>query len=263
MHVVAIIQARMGSSRLPGKVLLDLAGQPMLAHVIQRTRQAKWVNDVWVATTNDPSDDPIAAFCQAQGCPVYRGSVYDVLDRFYQAALTATADVIVRITGDCPLMDPAVIDQTVQAFVDSGADFACNRLPPPARRTWPIGLDVEVCRFAGLARAWREATLPYEREHVMPFFYDTEGRFQVLVVDHDPDYGAYRWTVDTAEDLALLRAIFAHFGKQTDFTWLDVLALMQQQPDLGKLNAGVRHKLGTEVDDRMPPDSSTGETSHA
>lgn len=253
MRTVAIIQARMGSSRLPGKVLMDIAGQPMLARVVERARRARTVDDVMVATTTDPADDPIEAFCRERGYPVYRGSMFDVLDRFYGAAREAGAQVIVRITADCPVIDPAVIDEVVEAFHARGADFACNRLPPPWPRTWPIGLDTEVCSFAGLERAWKEATQPYEREHVMPYFYDQEGRFKVVVVDHDPDYGAQRWTVDTAEDLQLLREIFARFDGRDDFTWLDVLHLLEREPQLARINAGVRHKIGFEVDERMKP----------
>jgi spore coat polysaccharide biosynthesis protein SpsF len=183
--------------------------------------------------------------------------MFDVLDRYYGAARQAGAEMIVRITADCPVMDPDVIDLVVSAFhaaaASSGLDgtFACSRLPPPWKRTWPIGLDVEVCSFGGLERAWKEAALPYEREHVMPYFYDVDGRFKVVVIDHHLDYGSQRWTVDTAEDLELLRKIYAHFGGKDTFTWLEVLHLVQSEPQLLRINAGVRHKVGTEVDDRM------------
>lgn len=252
MRTVAIIQARMGSSRLPGKVLLEIAGEPMLARVVERARRAQTVDEVLVATTVDASDDPIEEFCKKRGIACFRGSVYDVLDRFYGAARQSGAEVIVRITADCPVIDPAVIDEVVRAFHAQSADFACNRLPPPAHRTWPIGLDTEVCSFSGLERAWKEAALPFEREHVMPYFYDEPGRFKVVVVDHDPDYGHLRWTVDTAEDLTLLRAIYARFGGRDDFTWQDVLHLIEREPQLAQINAGVRHKIGTEVDERSP-----------
>lgn len=262
MHTVAIIQARMGSSRLPGKVLLEIAGQPMLAHVIERTCRAKTIDDVIVATTTDPADAPIEAMCRERGYQVYRGSMFDVLDRFYGAASQAGAQRIVRITADCPVIDPAVIDQVVAAFESSGADFACNRLPPPWPRTWPIGLDTEVCSFAGLERAWKEAVLPYEREHVMPYFYDQEGRFKVVVVEHEPDYGEQRWTVDTAEDLRLLREIFDRFNGSNTFSWEDVLQLIRREPQLALINAGVRHKIGTEVDQRMGAGGQTSAESH-
>lgn len=251
MRTVAIIQARMSSSRLPGKVLLDLAGQPMLVRVVDRVRRARSVDDVVIATTTDPADDPIETLCCERSYQVYRGSMFDVLDRFYGAARQFGADVIVRVTADCPIIDPDVIDHTVAAFWANQADFAANRLPPPWKRTWPIGLDTEVCSFTGLERAWKEAKLPYEREHVMPYFYDVDGRFKVVVTDHDPDYGAQRWTVDTPEDLALLREVFARFAGQDTFSWLDVLHLMEREPQLARINAGVRHKVGTEIDDRM------------
>lgn len=251
MRTIAIIQARMSSSRLPGKVLLDIAGKPMLARVVERTRRARTVDDVLIATTTDATDDPIEDFCREHGYLVYRGSMFDVLDRFYQAARQARAEVIVRVTADCPVIDPGVIDQTVDAFWQQAADFACNRLPPPWKRTFPIGLDTEVCSFAGLERAWKEAQQAFEREHVMPYFYDQEGRFKVVVVDSEEDYGAYRWTVDTAEDLRLLREIFGRFNGDDTFTWLDVLNLVQREPELLAINASVQHKSGTDVDQRI------------
>ncbi len=177
-QAIAIIQGRMNSSRLPGKVLKPIAGRPMLCHVMDRTASAETINEVIVATSDDPSDDPIELTCSREGYLCYRGSQFDVLDRFYQAASLADASVIVRITADCPLIDPGVIDRTVRAFFEQGADFAANRLPPPYKRTYPIGLDVEVCSFTALERAWNEAKLPHEREHVMPYLYDQPGRFK-------------------------------------------------------------------------------------
>ncbi len=250
MRTVAIIQARMGSSRLPGKVLKDIGGKPMLLWAVERARRATRVDAVGVATTDDPADDPIAALCTAHEIPVFRGSVFDVLDRFYRAAQAFRADVVVRVTGDCPLIDPGVMDETIAAFFESGVDFAANRLPPPWKRTYPIGLDTEVCSFAGLERAWREAAEPYEREHVMPYFYDQDGRFRVRVVDHDPDYGALRWTVDTPADLELLRQIVERFEGREDFSWLEVLELVQREPELTRINADVAAKQTQEVDPR-------------
>jgi len=255
--IVAIIQARMSSSRLPGKVLLELAGKPMLQWVVERTRRAASVQLVMVATTSDPADDAVAAFCAAQGYPCARGSVYDVLDRYYQAACGvpalnggAGADVIVRITADCPVIDPQVIDHTVAEFLRSGVDFAANRLPPPWKRTYPIGLDTEVCSFAALERAWKEAQLPFEREHVMPYLYDEPGRFKTLLLHHEPDCGAFRWTVDTPQDLELLQRILAYFPGRDDFSWLEVLALVQAHPELNQVNAAVKAKIFDDVDRR-------------
>jgi spore coat polysaccharide biosynthesis protein SpsF len=249
-HVVAIIQGRMTSSRLPGKVLLDIAGKPMLLHVVERTRRAKMVNEVVVATTTQPEDDAIEVFCQQAGILVFRGSLHDVLDRFYQTAKHFHADVVVRLTADCPVIDPELIDLTITEFYRSGADFSANRLPPPFKRTYPIGLDVEVCSFTALERAWKEAEQLFQREHVMPYLYDTPGRFKVQRVEYEHDYSTMRWTVDTAEDLKLLRLIFACLVEHPDFTWLDVLELCENDPELLRINASVTHKTYLEIDER-------------
>ncbi len=249
-RTVAIIQARMGSSRLPGKVMQEIDGRPMLDWVITRARRAKLVDDVAVATTTDVSDDPIEAYCKTQGVPVYRGDVFDVLDRYYQAARAFHADTIVRLTADCPLLDPYVVDQTVRRFYADGADFAANRLPPPFKRTFPIGLDTEVCSFAALERAWKEADQKYQREHVMPYVYDEEGRFKVVVVNNPEDFGDQRWTVDTPEDLEFVRQVVAGFGHFDDFNWMDVLALLDRNPALLEINAQIAHKTMKDVDER-------------
>lgn len=281
LRILAIVQARMASSRLPDKVLLDLEGQPMLARVVERARRARNLDDVVIATSTDRSDDAVEAFCQERGYQCFRGNPYDLLDRYYQAACEYQAEVIVRITADCPLIDAGVIDQTVSAFLGGKGkekpkslaympwDFAANRLPPPWKRTYPIGLDTEVCTLLALRRAWQEADQPYQREHVMPYIYEQErsvhfstledipverpipkGFFRVLQVDHFPDYGFYRWTVDTPADYELMRKIFAHFGRRDDFSWLEVLKLFQQNPDLMEINANVRHKTVRDVDAR-------------
>ena len=276
----------MSSSRLPGKVLLDIAGQPMLVRVIERSLRARTLGGCVVATTIDSTDDPVERMCAEQGYPCYRGSPQDVLDRYYQAARAYGAEVIVRITGDCPVIDPEIIDATVKIFfTEAESGFAATRLPPPWRRTLPIGLDVEVVSFASLERAWNEADQPFHREHVMPFFYEgtppdlqirgrnsplpasrgeKDGRgaerghrtapiwyvahgtslrgFKVAVLNHDPDYGDLRWTVDTPDDLILLRQIFAHFPDRDSFSWQDILAIFDREPDLGRINSAVRHK---------------------
>jgi spore coat polysaccharide biosynthesis protein SpsF len=252
--VVVIIQARMGSTRLPGKVLLDLGGKPMLARVVSRCRQATMVDQVVIATSDDPSDDAIENYCLAQGYPCFRGSLHDVLDRYYQAARQFEASIIVRITADCPLIDPAVIDQVVSALIGREQelkwDFVANRLPPPWKRSYPIGLDVEVCTFSALERAWKEAKEAHQREHVMPYLYEQEGRFQVLVLNHIPDYGDLRWTVDTPEDLALIRQIYSRFDGGDGFSWMDVIELFQHEPALAEINASVAPKRVDDVDER-------------
>jgi spore coat polysaccharide biosynthesis protein SpsF len=179
--------------------------------------------------------------------------MYDVLDRYCQAARQYQAEIIVRITADCPLIDPGLIDELVTAFIGNGDypyDFAANRLPPPWKRSYPIGLDLEACSFQALETAWREATQPHQREHVMPFFYDQPDRFRLLLLDAPQDYGTLRWTVDTQQDLDLLRQIIARFNGRQDFSWLEVLDLFQREPELAAINAAVPPKHYQDTDRR-------------
>ena len=254
-RTIAIIQARMSSSRLPGKVLLDIAGEPMLARVIERAKRAKLVDKVIVATTTDPSDDPVSEFCAERGYNFTRGSLNDVLDRYYQAAKEYEAKTIVRLTADCPVLDADIVDLTIEQLKDD-VDFVANRLPPPMGRTFPIGLDTEVCTFAALEYAWKNATEKHQREHVMPYLYEdtklnTENEllhtgisprgFNIALLNHLPDHGTLRWTVDTPEDLDFIREVFARFDHD-DFGWKDILDLLEKEPELGKINADVHHK---------------------
>ncbi len=242
MRVVAIIQARMSSTRLPGKVLKNAYGRTMLDRMLERVRKASTIDQVIVATTTDPSDDAIVSACRRYATEVYRGSLPDVLDRYYQAAKQYEADIVVRLTGDCPLIDPRLIDDVVHALTEKQSDFACNRLPPPFTRTYPIGLDVEACTFAALENAWENARQKHEREHVLPYLYAVPGRFKVLQLNHSEDLGDLRWTLDTPEDLTLLRRIYRHFKGGNDFSWLDVVQLWQEKPKMFEVNARVKHK---------------------
>ncbi|MBI5354622.1 MAG: glycosyltransferase family protein [Chloroflexi bacterium] len=271
--IVAIIQGRMSSSRLPGKILADIAGQPMLTRVYTRTSRAQTLDEVVFATTTDASDDPVAEYCDFSGIPFTRGSLFDVLDRYYQTALQTKADVVVRITADCPVIDPALIDDVVNTLLgesgigdgESGFDFVCNRLPPPWSRTYPIGLDVEACTFKVLKKAWKDAKEPQHREHVMPYFYEgvklvTENRslqtglsprgFNIALLHHTTDFGDYRWTVDTPEDLEFVRQVYSRFNGRDDFTWKEVLDLVHDEPELMKINSGVQHKTLKDIDKR-------------
>ena len=254
----------MDSSRLPGKVLLDIAGQPMLARVVTRTARATSVHQVLVATTTDTSDDPVAATCHSMGISYIRGSLHDVLDRYYQAAKQAQADVVVRVTADCPVIDPLLIDDCVNTLLEGSFDFSCNRLPPPFIRTYPIGLDTEVCTFRALERAWKESAETFHREHVMPYLYEgvqlsvsggmSEGvsprGFKIAQLHFETDYGAYRWTVDTLKDLEFMRQVYAHFDGRDDFSWKEILGLVHTDPELMKINADVKHKTLKDIDER-------------
>lgn len=236
---LAIIQARMGSTRLPGKVLRPLAGKPMLQHVIERVNRAKLVDETLVATSDQPADREIEEFCASVECPCFRGDENDVLDRYYQSATQRGADVVVRITSDCPLIDPDVIDQVVAAREQHEADYASNIAPT---RTFPRGLDTEVFRFDVLERCWREAPAGPNREHVTSYIYGHPERFRVSGVTNDSDASAHRWTVDTPEDYALLERIYAHFGNNR-FGWGDVLSLLAEHPEWSELNAHVEQKV--------------------
>jgi len=252
---VAILQARMSSTRLPGKVLKEAGGRVLLDRMVERARRAKTVDRVVVATTTDSSDDAIAAFCTDNEIEFTRGSLQDVLDRYYQAARQYQADIVVRLTGDCPLIDPDLIDEVVNALIHASADFACNRLPPPFKRTYPIGLDVEAATFSALQRAWQEAKEKHEREHVMPYLYEVPGRFKVVQLNLAEDLGHLRWTLDTPEDLEFLQTVYAMLDNRNDFTWREVLNLVRQHPGLQEINAGVKHKTMFDVDHRMGGDS--------
>ena len=232
MFVVAIIQARMASTRLPGKVLADIAGKPMVWHVVQRVRQAHSIDEVIVATSNLATDNPLAEFCAKQHLSCFRGSEEDVLDRFYQAARAFDASTIVRVTADCPLIDPAVLDRVVAEFQTQGADYASN----VGIRSFPDGLDVEVFSFAAAERAWKEATRKTEREHVTPYL-RYSGHFRICSVEAEPDLHApeERWTVDEPEDLRFVRSVYAAFSDRTVFTAQEVLALLRSRADLRQL----------------------------
>lgn len=241
MTVAAVIQARMTSTRLPGKVLLRAAGREMLAHQIDRVRRARSVESICVATTSNAEDDPVAALAEREGVAVFRGSEHDVLDRFVKAAGHVGADVAVRLTGDCPLTDPALIDAVVDAFrsADPPVDYASNSFP----RTWPIGLDVEVASMQALRAAAAEADDPYDREHVMPFLYRQPERFRTAACRAPEDLSGHRWTLDEPSDHALIRRILeALLPDKPAFGWRDVIALLAAHPQWRSLNAGVAQK---------------------
>ena len=245
---VAIIQARMGSSRLPGKVLADIEGVPMLARMLDRLARAHSLDDVAVATTNLAEDDGVAALCQARAVPCVRGHPNDVLDRYHQAAQVTAAEVIVRLTGDCPVIDPEVVDLCVRTYLESEppVDLVVNRLP--WERSYPIGLDTEVFGRPLLEIVWREASEPHQREHVVPYLYEHLDRFSMIHLQTDGDYGRFRWTVDAPEDLEAVRRIYHAFAGRDDFGWREVVALMEREPALAAINAGVVHRTHLDTD---------------
>ncbi|MBW1645657.1 MAG: DegT/DnrJ/EryC1/StrS family aminotransferase, partial [Deltaproteobacteria bacterium] len=241
LNRVAIVQARMGSTRLPGKVLKKLCGRPVLLHVVERLRACRRLDGIVVATTDQPADNIIVDLCRQEGIACCRGSETDVLDRYRQAAREQGAEIVVRITADCPLLDPGLVDRMLAAFAAQAppAAYLSNTL----RRTFPRGLDVEIFTAAALARAWREARSPAEREHVTPYIYRHPELFRLANYEHEVDLAAHRWTLDTPADWELIAAVYRQLYRPDKlFGMTEVLALLERQPQLAGLNRQVRQK---------------------
>ncbi len=239
MKVVAIVQARMGSTRLPGKVMKPLLGEPMLARLLERLARCVTVDDIVVATTNDGTEQPIVALADSSSVHVFRGSEDDVLGRYHGAAQHYAADVVVRITADCPLIAPEVVDECVEAFLASEVDYASNVF----KRTYPRGLDTEVLSRAALETAHNEATIPSDREHVTPFVWRQPQRFRLLDVTDVENHSDLRWTVDTPEDFELISRIYsALYPTNPAFSYRDVLRLLSEHPEWSDINRHVEQK---------------------
>jgi len=242
MKVVAVVQARVGSTRFPNKVMQPICGTPMIGLLLERLSASKRIDRIVVATSVDPRNDALAEYVRSLGHAVYQGSENDVLDRYYQAARKQQADVIVRVTGDCPLIDPGVVDAVIDRFCQLGYDYVSNTLTP----TYPDGLDTEVFAAAALERAWSTTDVPYDREHVTPFLKGAEG-YTRYNVTHDDDRSADRWTVDEPDDLVVVRRVFEHFHPRRDFGWLDVLALSDAHPEWFMANQQIARNEGAQM----------------
>ncbi len=252
-RVVAILQARLSSSRLPGKVLRLVQGRPLLSLQLERVRRAKRIDQLVVATSTDPSDDALAAFCQAQGIACFRGSLDDVLDRFHLAATAHAPTHVVRLTGDCPLADPDVIDGIVGQCLAGGYDLVTNTLRP----TFPDGLDCWCMRFTALQRAAQEATRPSHREHVTLYLMEPDHGFTIGSFDRATDLSHLRWTVDEADDLALIDTIYGElYPANHAFTTADVLALLDRRPELATRNT--RHLRDEGLQKSLAKDRAIG-----
>jgi glutamate-1-semialdehyde 2,1-aminomutase len=240
MKVVAIIQARMGSTRLPGKVMLPIVkGMPMIEVLLFRLRQAKEINKIVIATSVNQKNQPLVDHVTKLGFSIFQGSENDVLDRYYRAAVLHNSDIVVRITGDCPLVDPEVVDAIIKTYKLGGADYVSNSNPP----TYPDGLDVEVFSFSSLKTAWKEAKKSFEREHVTPFIRES-GRFKIKNFTNNKDYSSERWTVDEPEDYKVIKSIFENFSPRIDFSWNEVLQLNYLQPDIFIENRHIKRNEG-------------------
>jgi spore coat polysaccharide biosynthesis protein SpsF len=231
----------MGSTRLPGKVLMDIAGRPMLWHIINRLKYSKLINKIVVATTTEIKDDPVDELCRENHVCCYRGSENDVLDRYYQAAKIYGAEIIVRITADCPLIDPVVTDKVIDAYLKNKSNFdgANNTID----RTFPRGLDTEVIKFSVLKFAWEKATKDYEREHVTIFIDEHPELFKLFTVKNKKNLSNLRWTVDEEADLEFVREIYLRLYKKREvFLMEDILKVLAKEPRLIEINKDIKQK---------------------
>jgi len=241
LKVAAIVQARFGSTRLPGKILKEISHKPMLWHIVNRLSYSKLINKIIIATTTLPEDDQVQEFCEMNNFLFYRGSSDDVLSRYYTAADINKADIVVRITSDCPVIDPVIIDRMLEKFFaeNHNLDYLSNVLP----RTFPRGLDTEIFSFNALAKAHHKATQRYEREHVTPYIYNHPEKFTIKNFTNEKDYSFHRWTVDTQEDLLLIENIYnALYNKNELFLFEDIIELFKEHPDLININQNVQQK---------------------
>lgn len=236
--LVAIIQARMGSSRLPGKVLLPVLGEPILGHIVSRLSTIDKVDTIIVATSDRNLDDPIAEYCLAKGIACFRGNENDVLDRFYHAATAVGADTIIRITGDCPLVDPALVNRLIDHYETKGFDYCgiatgAGVAEEGFKGRFPDGLDAEIMKMSVLQQAWEEAEGPLYREHVTPFIWKQPERFNLgTLKSPDRDYSHLRWTVDNREDYEVIKWVYEElYPVKKDFNMQDVLSLFERHPE--------------------------------
>ncbi len=231
MKIGVIVQARMSSTRLPGKVLLKLCGKPVLEILLAQVKKAETIDEIIVATSVNPEDAPIMKLAGELSVKCYAGSLDDVLDRYYQAAKQNRLDAIVRVTGDCPFIDPHVIDLVVRKFLDSGVDYASNVDPP----TYPDGLDTEVFTFKALEDAWKNAAKPFEREHVTPYIRNKPANKKINV-RNAIDLSEHRWTIDRPEDLEFANKVFAHFSGKQEINLEGVLKIVLKHPEYTAIN---------------------------
>lgn len=241
MKIGAIIQARMGSTRLSGKVMKDLHGKSVLSHVIDRIRQSNFIEVIVVATTEHDRDDIIETEAIQCGAHVFRGSEDDVLSRYYDSAKQSNIDIIVRITSDCPVIDPYIIDDMISFYLEGKYELVTNAGSDPAQRTYPRGLDTEVFSFEALENAFIHAKEKYQCEHVTPYIY--EHSHQIYYFKNEVDYSEHRWTLDTVEDFQLINEIYSRLYKgKHDFYLSEIIEIFKQEPNLLSINAHIEQK---------------------
>ena len=239
MKIVALVQARMGSTRLPNKVMKVVKGKPMIQHLLERLTLSKEIDQICVASSEDRQNDVLQAFVESIGFVCTRGSEKDVLSRFFDSAKALNADVVVRITGDCPLVDFELVDKCIKEFKAAKVDYFSNVMPP----TYPDGLDIEVFSFEALSKAHSEATSFFDREHVTPYLRNSESITKARMTNAE-DLSSLRWTVDDPEDLLVIKAVFEHFHPNNIFSWTEVLELYKNSPDLFEINSETKRNEG-------------------
>lgn len=241
--IAAIVQARAGSTRLPGKIFKQISGKPMLQHVVERISHSQFIDQIIVATTTLHEDNAVEEFCIKNNYAYYRGSSDDVLSRYFETAKKYCIDIIVRITSDCPLIDPQIIDTMLNNFLSANKSGHVDYLSNVAKRTFPRGLDVEIFSFAALEKTHNEAKENFEREHVTPFIYRRQNEFHISNYENEKDYSFHRWTVDTEEDFKLVSEIYsALYEPNSIFYFEDILRLFEKRPELISINQNVRQK---------------------
>lgn len=240
-RIVVVVQARMGSTRLPGKIMMNIEGEPMLWHVVNRLNHCELPDKVVVATSNARADDVVEKFCKGRGINIFRGSEDDVLARYYNAAAEYGADTVVRVTGDCPLIDPKIVDKTVLAYLNNRKDYdgASNVI----ERTYPRGLDTEVVSFGCLERCHKNASERYQREHVIIYIYEHPEDFKLYNVKNDINLSSLRWTVDEEADFKFVTEIYKRLYRDRKIFYMnDVLKTLDRDPSILLINRGIEQK---------------------
>lgn len=237
--IVAIIQARMGSSRLPGKVLKRIMGKPVIYYILERLKYSKKIDKIVIATTDSHNDDPIAQFCIDNNVAYYRGSEDDVLDRYYQAAKKFNADIIIRLTGDCPLIDPQIIDKLIELFKENDNDHMS------LGSTYPEGLDAEALNFSALENAWKHAKLKTEREHVTVYLWSNPDKFKSKPIEYTENLSKYRVTIDEPEDFEVVKNIISDLYKENElFHMQEIIDFLDSHPEIFQINQGIIRNEG-------------------
>ena len=254
MALTAIIQARISSSRLPGKVLRLIQNKPMLYHVVNQTKQSKFIKRIIIATTNLPQDKKIVDFCKKNNLEYFRGSQRDVLDRYYKCAKKFGCDPIVRITSDCPLLDPKVIDRVIRKFRKNNFDYISNNVEKVNGKwknsscNYPQGMTVEISSFSTLQKAWKEAKKPSEREHVYPYIQFNPKLFKISSIKNTVDLSHIRCTVDKTQDFLFVREIFKRVPKKKTVVQINnILSIIKKEPQLLKLNSDIDFDEGYKI----------------